>query len=120
MPCNYALYPSTWKLLRAEILTRAQLRCECSGQCGIHGGPTNAHRCIERHHTQAIFARGRIVLTLAHLCQCQPLCADPAHIIAACQRCHLRIDRFKHSANRATRARANKQIHLTTVLPLTT
>jgi hypothetical protein len=48
----------------------------------------------------AHYARGKVILTVAHLCACDPICLNPAHVIAACQRCHLRIDRFKHAAHR--------------------
>ena len=50
----------------------------------------------------AKFAAGRIVLTVAHLCQCEPLCAIAEHVKAMCQRCHLRIDvelHVKHAAS---------------------
>ena len=50
----------------------------------------------------AEFAAGRVVLTVAHLCQCSPLCAVAEHVKAMCQRCHLRIDvklHIKHAAS---------------------
>lgn len=34
MPCDYSKYPKNWKLIRNEILERAQNRCECAGECG--------------------------------------------------------------------------------------
>lgn len=98
MPIDYKKYPPNWWDFRVRILARAALRCECTGQCGLHGGKHAGHRCTERHHQPARWARGRIVLTLAHQCSCDPICANPAHVIAACQRCHLRIDRWKHAA----------------------
>jgi hypothetical protein len=104
MPCDLTSYPANWQELRRQILARARLRCECTGQCGLHGGTRSPRRCVERHRAPASFAQGRITLALAHLCSCEPLCANPAHILALCQRCHLRIDRFKHAATRKTRA----------------
>lgn len=95
------LYPANWKTLRTEIVEiRAHGQCECIGQCGLHGGFRHVHRCVERNGLPARFARGKIVLTLAHLCNCVPLCGDHAHLIAACQRCHLRIDRYTHAKKR--------------------
>jgi hypothetical protein len=34
---------------------------------------------------------------------------NPEHVIAACQRCHLRIDRFLHAAHRLARQLARQQ-----------
>ena len=48
----------------------------------------------------------RIVLTVAHLngdsgpCQCEPRCAREDHVVALCQRCHLRYDSDRHARNR--------------------
>jgi hypothetical protein len=50
------------------------------------------------------------VLTVAHLCKCDPLCKNPEHVKAMCQRCHLRVDtplHVKHSA--ATRMRKKER-----------
>ena len=44
----------------------------------------------------------RCVLTVAHLnakggpCACEPRCADPAHVKAMCQGCHLIYDLERH------------------------
>ena len=111
---------------------RAGGRCECEGECGLHqprdpglgirhsgvaewrvppagrspsvgAGPSGeSRRCTEEHGRLAEFAAGRIVLTVAHLCQCSPLCKIAEHVKAMCQRCHLRIDvelHVKHAAS---------------------
>jgi hypothetical protein len=97
MPCDLTRYGESWKWFSNQIrFIRAAQRCECFGKCGLHRG----RRCIERHHTKAHFAKGTIRLTVAHLCNCDPPCQDPNHVIAACQRCHLRIDRYKHAKSR--------------------
>ena len=96
MPIDYTRYPTNWQALRVAILARAGLQCECTGQCGLHHG----HRCTECHHKPAVFARGRIVLTLAHLLHRDPPCDHIEHILAMCQRCHLRLDRFHHAQAR--------------------
>ena len=97
MPCDLTLYGPEWKAFSAQIrFVRAAMRCECCGQCGAH----RARHCQERHHQKALWAKGLIRLTVAHLCSCFPPCSDPNHVIAACQRCHLRIDRWKHQKSR--------------------
>lgn len=103
-------YPPGWQKFSAQIrFLRAQGRCECTGQCGLHRHPKFTRRCIEINHEPAHFANGKVVLTVAHLCQCNPICLNPAHVIAACQRCHLRIDRFTHAQHAA--ATRHNQTH---------
>ena len=99
-------YPADWKDFSRRIrFVRAGNRCECRSQCGLHGvglfHPA-ARRCVEMNGQKAEWSRGRVVLTVAHLnypggpCQCDPLCSIDDHVIACCQRCHLRIDRERH------------------------
>lgn len=104
MPCDLRKYGPNWKAFSWAIrYHRARLRCECFGKCGLHHG----QQCIERHHQKAIFARGTVRLTVAHICDCDPPCQNPNHVIAACQRCHLRIDRYKHARNAQETRRRN-------------
>ena len=97
-------YPKNWKSeVVPAIRARSGDRCECTGQCGLHrftGGP---RRCTEINGAPARFARGRIVLTAAHLCKCEPKCGNLEHLRHMCQRCHLRIDVTHHLANRRRR-----------------
>lgn len=89
MPCDMTKYGPDWPAFSRQIrYVRAREQCECFGRCGLHHG----RRCIEKHHTPARFAKGTVRLTTAHLCECDPPCLNPNHVIAACQRCHLRID----------------------------
>ena len=104
MPINYRNYAPFWRQFSDWVrLDRANQRCECSGQCGLHRGK----RCIEAHHRPARYAHGLIRLTVAHLCTCWPPCTHPSHVMAACQRCHLRIDRFAHARARAAKIAAS-------------
>jgi hypothetical protein len=101
MPVNWALYPPGWKSFAASIkTTRAGGRCECTGECGLHQPNPRPRRCVETHRTPAQWSRGRIRLTTAHLCTCNPLCMIPDHVKAMCQRCHLRLDRYRHARAR--------------------
>lgn len=95
------VYPPNWKEFSRSIrYGRAQEQCECVGSCGLHcrHGP---RRCVERNHMPAQGAKGRIVLTVAHLCICDPPCVIAEHVLALCQRCHLRVDMNLHRQHRA-------------------
>lgn len=108
------LYPDGWGLFALKIrVDRAQGQCECIGECGLHQphatlfkAATEPRRCTERQGQEARWAKGMIMLTVAHLnapggpCACQPLCKDAAHVKAMCQRCHLRYDVELHTQHR--------------------
>ena len=98
-------YPKDWKEVSRYIRTeRSGGRCECDGECGVGHEP---RRCIERNGNYAVYAKGKVILTTAHLnrsdgiCKCDPKCSNPAHLKAMCQRCHLRYDGERHRANSA-------------------
>lgn len=100
MPADMSIYPPDWKAFSNRIrFERAGGRCECLGECGLHATTPGPRRCIEKHGHEAKWARGKIVLTTAHLCSCDPPCANEEHVKACCQRCHLRIDKDLHTRN---------------------
>ncbi len=102
------LYPSDWREISLRIRERATGRCECVGQCGLH----HERRCEERHGELAKWARGRVVLTAAHLNHIPADCRDE-NLRAMCQRCHLRYDQRMHQVHaRETRDRKRGQIGL--------
>lgn len=93
------VYPPHWKGISRRIrFERARGRCECTGECGLHRTHPGPRRCIERDGQPAKWAKGTVVLTVAHLngpggpCRCDPLCGQDSHLKAMCQRCHLRYD----------------------------
>lgn len=92
---NRARYPKNWEQIRQRILDRAGDQCECRGECGLH----HDHRCVERNGNRAHFAKGRIVLTVAHLDHAPENC-EPKNLRAMCQRCHLRYDTDHHKETR--------------------
>lgn len=107
MPIDYSKYPKNWREFSDTIrFFRALGQCECTGQCGLHQPNPATRRCTERHHRKAKYAKGIVRLTVAHLCQCDPPCTITSHVIAACQRCHLRIDRWKHARARTAKKAA--------------
>lgn len=104
------VYPANWKEVSRSIrFDVAQGRCQCEGECGLHRTHPGPRRCVERDGQPAVWAKGRVVLTTAHLCQCEPLCSDPAHLRAFCNRCHLRTDIALHQKHAAESRRALKE-----------
>ena len=112
-PSEKARYPKNWKAISLEIRERAGWRCECMGECGLHRskGPL---RCRELHGKKARWAKGKVILTVAHLHKNRnPKNVRRKNLKAMCQRCHLRYDRFQHAANaRKTREARSPQLRL--------
>lgn len=116
MPVDFSNYPENWGEIRAAVLQRAKNadgvpQCECMGECGLHchtdaAGAVNPgqhpRRCVELNGRPALWAKGTIVLTTAHLCN-DPGCPNTDHMKAMCQRCHLRIDEMIHRIHRRQR-----------------
>lgn len=102
MPCDYRKYPPNWKSeIRPRILKRAGDKCE---KCGV-----------ENHtiRTNEDGKQVRIVLTIAHVYDDNPMnCADD-NLLALCQRCHLTMDARMHAQHaRVTRAAAKSKNNL--------
>ncbi len=124
-PEQQARYPKDWKAISARIrFDRAQGRCECTGECGLHITTPGPRRCTEQHGKPATWAKGKVILTVAHLdgpggpCTCPDPCGIDHHLKAMCQRCHLRYDLPRHRANAAeTRRKKSKQYSLFGELP---
>lgn len=106
MPWDRSKYPPEWDQFSARIrFGRAAGRCECEGECGLHRTHPGPRRCTETNGAPATWARGKIMLTVAHLCDCAPPCAIDDHVKACCQRCHLRIDVPLHVRNASSTRR---------------
>ena len=105
------LYPPEWAEVSLAIRTlRAAGQCECTGECGLHRTHPGPRRCVEINDHPAQWAKGKVVLTVAHLCLCEPLCADPQHLKAMCNRCHLRLDHPLHQRHAAETRRRAKEL----------
>jgi hypothetical protein len=103
-------YPQGWPAFSLMIRTeRAEGRCECEGECGLHRTHPGPRRCVERNGQSAQWARGIVVLTVAHLCPCDPPCIEATHVKACCNRCHLRIDVPLHQRHAAETRRLARQ-----------
>ena len=103
-----ARYPKDWRVISQRIKARSDGRCECEGECGLHRTHPGPRRCLEVHGTAATWARGRIVLTVAHLNHQPEDCRDE-NLKAMCQRCHLRYDITHHQINAARTRRLAKR-----------
>ena len=79
-PENRSRYPKNWKQIRADILARADNRCEF---CGIENYTTRENGA-------------KVVLTIAHLDHTPENC-DYNNLRALCQKCHNSYD-AKHRA----------------------
>lgn len=106
-PERLALYPTNWPEISQAIRVRSGGRCECMGECGLHRDNPGPRRCVERNGEPAVWANGRIVLTVAHLDH-DPRNCEESNLKALCQRCHLRYDKDLHTTN-ASHTRARKQ-----------
>jgi len=104
------VYPAHWKSLSRRIrYERAKGQCECTGECGLHRTHPGPRRCVERDQEPAQWAKGKVVLTVAHLCQ-DSTCDDDTHLRAMCQRCHLRYDVKQHQTNAFRTRRTGKAL----------
>lgn len=107
MPFHRERYPDDWEEISLAIRQRSGGQCECEGECGLHRTHPGPRRCQERHGELAKWARGRVVLTVAHLNH-DPQDCRPENLKAMCQRCHLRYDAPHHRHNAALTRRRRK------------
>ena len=106
-PENAGRYPKDWKSISLSIRERSGGRCECEGECGLHRTTPGPRRCVERNGEPAKWAKGKIVLTVAHLNHKPEDCRDE-NLKAMCQRCHLRYDQKLHQRNAYVTRRKHK------------
>ena len=102
MPCDYSNYPNDWVDVRDRILKRAGGNdwpgsdsrlgaiCEWCGAMNYHAHPITG---------------SKVVLTIAHLDDPDPMnCADD-NLAALCQKCHNSFDAPMRVRNRAKKIR---------------
>lgn len=79
MPIDYRRYPPHWKRISAFVrFVRAKNRCEW---------------CDAKNHEPHPVTGTKVVLTVAHVHDKDPMNADLENLAALCQRCHLDHDR---------------------------
>ena len=106
-----------WRALSLRIRKeRAQDRCECVGECGTSHFGENAQRQMPRGVEWRCSAfegephpitKSVVRLTVAHIDQ-DPTHNDERNLLAACQRCHNRLDVPYRKANAHHTRRAKK------------
>lgn len=101
-------YPADWTAISRAIRERSGGRCECEGECGLHRTHPGPRRCIEVNGESAVYAKGRVILTVAHLNHTPSDCR-PENLKAMCQRCHLRYDVDHHKATIQARVRRERE-----------
>lgn len=107
MPFVKHRYPKDWPAISKRIRERSGGRCECEGECGLHRTTPGPRRCVECNGQPAKWAKGVIVLTVAHLNHIEMDVRDE-NLKAMCQRCHLRYDIAHHQVNARKTRRAKK------------
>ena len=113
-PENKKLYPKNWQQIRADILKRANNKCEF---CGVENHKLGFRMDgvfveidkekapdLEKRFNCKFF---KIVLTIAHLDH-NPENNAPENLRALCQKCHLNYDIEHHKETR----RKNKKLPL--------
>ena len=83
LPENKSRYPKNWKQIRADILKRANNKCEF---CGIENYTIRENG-------------SKVVLTIAHLDHTPEHC-DYDNLIALCQKCHNNYDKEHRAETR--------------------
>lgn len=78
------------------VTERTGIGWECSA-CG-YTRREGRKRCTERNGALAMWAKGKVMLTVAHLNH-HPADCRPENLKAMCQRCHLRYDQPQHMRN---------------------
>ena len=120
MPCDYSKYPKDWKEIRARILERDDHQCKF---CGVVNGRFRHKRTgnvysigellIEVNERDIGSEYSKIVLTIAHLNDPDPMNCTDDNLAALCQRCHNRLDMPMRQSNaRKTRESKKGQLSL--------
>lgn len=105
---NKSRYPTNWKQIRADILKRANNRCEF---CGVENHSIVRRKRKNMQPDGCWYKDIKIVLTIAHMDNMPENC-DYSNLRALCQKCHINYDAKFHAAN-AKRTRDKKQGQLT-------
>jgi hypothetical protein len=107
MPCNYNEYPADWKDLTAQLREAAGHKCELC----YAPNQTNVVRVqdaaqpwyeVKNMHDWPGLKVSRIVLTVHHI-DGDKKNNVKHNLIVLCQRCHLRLDLYRHIQKRAAK-----------------
>lgn len=119
MPCDYKKYPENWKEIRQRILERDGHKCKFCGIAnyakGYRSEDNGEFVVAECTHNSVINESGyavraiKIVLTIAHLHDPNPMNCEDENLAALCQKCHNRHDQPMRQANAKKTRKAKKQ-----------
>lgn len=84
MPMDRSRYPADWDRISRRIRERAGWRCEF---CGAKHGEPNP------------LTGSRVILTVAHVLNDDPMDVRDENLKALCQKCHLTLDGPLHAAH---------------------
>ena len=100
MPIDYKKYPPNWKEIRAKILSRAGNRCE---------GTPQYPDCRAENGKPHPVTGSRVVLTIAHMLNDDPMDVRDENLRALCNRCHLSWDAKLHAKHAAESRRKKRE-----------
>lgn len=89
-PENKKRYPKNWNEVRANILERAEHKCE---------GSPDYPDCRAKNYESHPETGSKVILTIGHLDHTPENCEDD-NLKAWCQRCHLNYDAEHHAESR--------------------
>lgn len=124
MPANMKNYPANWKTeIRPRILARAGNKCERCGVANyaigardIHGVWRDEHsiHCMNSSEGEALYGdfpeMMKIVLTIAHVGNPDPMDVRDENLQALCQKCHNVLDAPMRAKHAAETRRQNKLV----------
>lgn len=90
MPIDYKNYPKNWKTeIRPRILKRAT----------DEDGVQRCEWCAAANYEPHPITGSKVVLTIAHIHDHDPMACDNNNLAALCQKCHLSYDAKMHAQN---------------------
>lgn len=124
MPWDRSKYPGNWEQIRASILERAGHKCEwCGVKNYAHGirlkdgsfiDCTDDPMQLETFVCVDDFKGIKIILTIAHIHNPEPMDCRPENLAALCQKCHNKHDAPARAKNAAKTRLKKKQAALKT------
>lgn len=105
MPCDYSKYPKNWQQIRCRILKRAG--GDVTGDLRIGA---RCERCEAENWKPHPVTGSRVVLTIAHLDDPDPMNTADSNLAALCQQCHNSLDAPMRARNRAINKRTQQVI----------